>query len=43
MKLWLNAVADGRLVHAVVSETKCWGGEGLSVLDQPRPPRGQPP
>jgi Zn-dependent peptidase ImmA (M78 family) len=34
MNLWLDAVADGHLVHAVFSETRYWGGEGLSVLDQ---------
>jgi hypothetical protein len=34
MNLWLDAVADGRLVHAVFSETRYWSGEGLSVLDQ---------
>jgi hypothetical protein len=35
MNLWLDAVAEDRLVHAVFSETRYWGGEGLSVLDQP--------
>jgi Zn-dependent peptidase ImmA (M78 family) len=35
MSLWLDAVADGNLVHAVFSETRYWGGEGLSLLDQP--------
>jgi len=34
MNVWLDAVADGRLVHAVFSETRYWGGKGLSVLDQ---------
>jgi Zn-dependent peptidase ImmA (M78 family) len=34
MNLWLDAVADGHLVHAVFSETRYWTGEGLSVLDQ---------
>jgi Zn-dependent peptidase ImmA (M78 family) len=35
MTLWLDAAADGHLIHAVFSETRYWGGEGLSVLDQP--------
>lgn len=34
MNQWLDAVADGRLVHAVFSETRYWSGEGLGVLDQ---------
>jgi hypothetical protein len=34
MNLWLDAIADGHLVHAVFSETRYWGGQGLSVLDQ---------
>jgi hypothetical protein len=34
MNLWLDAVADGRLVHAMFSETRSWSGQGLSVLDQ---------
>jgi hypothetical protein len=34
MNLWLDAVADGRLIHAVFSETRYWSGEGLSVLNQ---------
>ena len=38
MNLWLDAVADGHLVHAVFSETRYWGGKGLSVLDQPPAP-----
>jgi hypothetical protein len=35
MNLWLDAVADGHLVHAVFSETRYWGGQGLTIVDQP--------
>jgi len=34
MNLWLDAVADRGLVHAVFSETRYWGGDGLSLLDE---------
>lgn len=34
MNLWLDAVADRGLVHAVFSETRYWGGKGLSLLDE---------
>jgi hypothetical protein len=34
MNLSLDAVADDHLVHSVFSETRYWGDEGLSVLDQ---------
>ncbi len=32
--MWLDAVADRGLVHAIFSETRYWGGDGLSLLDE---------
>lgn len=34
MNLWLDAVADRGLVHAIFSQTRYWGGAGLSILDE---------
>jgi Zn-dependent peptidase ImmA (M78 family) len=34
MNLWLDAVADHGLVHAIFSQTRYWGGAGLSLLDE---------
>jgi hypothetical protein len=34
MNLWLDAVADRGLVHAVFSQTRYWDREGLSILDE---------
>jgi IrrE N-terminal-like domain len=34
MNLWMDAVTNGHLVHAVFSEIRYWEGEGLSLLDQ---------
>jgi Zn-dependent peptidase ImmA (M78 family) len=34
MNLWMDAVANGHLVHAVFSDTRYWQREGLSILDQ---------
>ena len=33
MNLWLDAVADRGLVHAIFSQTRYWRGAGLSILD----------
>jgi hypothetical protein len=34
MNLRLDAVADRGLVHAIFSQTRYWGGAGLSILDE---------
>jgi hypothetical protein len=42
MNQWLDAVADGRLVHAIFSEVRYWRGEGLGILTSSPPQHGPP-
>jgi Zn-dependent peptidase ImmA (M78 family) len=43
MSLWLDAVADGHLVHAVFSETRYWGARASACSTSPRRRHGPPP